>query len=59
MLDRTANGFRAVDVVTLPSGFTGMGGWHVADGRLTVSAARGDGTGEDVAFVWNGRYFQR
>ena len=60
VLDRTADGFRAVDVVTRPPEYSSMEEWQITDGRLTVVMYREDGmASENITFVWNGRYFQR
>jgi hypothetical protein len=60
VLDRTEQGFRALDVVTQPAGFTSMSEWTVTGGQLNVWVARGEGSiAETVTFVWNGQYFQR
>ena len=60
VLDRTGQGFRALDVVTQPAGYDYMGEWTVTEGRLNVSVSGGEGSAvETITFVWNGQYFQR
>jgi hypothetical protein len=59
VLDRTAGGFRAVDLVPSPPGFT-FGSWVFERGRLTIEYFDADGeAAPSDRWIWNGQYFQR
>jgi hypothetical protein len=60
VLDRTSDGFTAVDIISEPGKF--IGDWYVpAPGMLSTSAhvPGQNGAMEDLILTWNGQYFQR
>lgn len=59
VLDRTATGFVAVDIVSVPGSF--VADWYVFEPGTLMAWVQPIGGGDSVAerWVWNGQYFQR
>jgi hypothetical protein len=59
VLERTGDGYRALDALAAPQGMT-QAGWGYNRGVLTLHVAPAAGGNMiDVPYTWNGSYFQR